>query len=94
MSVVIVGGNECMRGRYRDLCRSYNCKARVYAKMDDGLTDIGRPDLLVLFTSTVSHTMIRRALSSAKGRDVRVVRSHVASVSALRSILEEHVPKA
>ncbi len=93
MSVVIVGGNERMRGRYRDLCRAYNCKARVYAKMDDGLADIGQPDLLVLFTNTVSHTMIHRALSSARGRDVRVVRSHVASVSALRNILEKHFPK-
>lgn len=30
--------------------------------MTNGLKDIGTPDLLVLFTNTVSHKMIRSAL--------------------------------
>ena len=33
MSVVIIGGNECMERRYIDLCKSYSCKAKVYTKM-------------------------------------------------------------
>lgn len=37
MSVVIVGGNECMVRQYKELCRSYNCDARVYPKMNAGL---------------------------------------------------------
>ena len=32
MSVVIIGGNECMVGRYEKLCREYSCKAKVFAK--------------------------------------------------------------
>ena len=27
MSVVILGGNECMERRYKDLCQSYKCSA-------------------------------------------------------------------
>ena len=50
MSVVIVGGNECMIRQYKNLCSEYKCKAKVYPKMASGLKNIGTPDLLVLFT--------------------------------------------
>lgn len=90
MSVVIVGGNECMIRQYKNLCREYQCKAKVYPKMSGGLKDIGSPDLLVLFTNTVSHKMIRCALNETKGQNVRIARSHSSSISALKNILEEH----
>lgn len=51
MSVVIVGGNECMVRQYKELCREYKCKAKIYPKMTGSLKNIGIPDLLVLFTS-------------------------------------------
>lgn len=91
MSIVIVGGNECMTRQYKDLCSEYNCKAKVYPKTLNGLGNIGTPDLLVLFTGTVSHKMVRRALNEAKGRDVRIARSHTSSIAALKNILEEHI---
>lgn len=62
MSVVIVGENECMVRPYKDLCAEYGCKAKIYPKMNAGLRDIGTPDLLILFTNTVSHKMIRLVL--------------------------------
>lgn len=91
MSVVIVGGNECMIRQYKDLCNEYKCKAKIYPKMARGLKNIGTPDLLVLFTSTVSHKMIRCALSEVKGRNIKIARSHTSSIAALKSILEKHV---
>lgn len=90
MSVVIVGGNECMTRQYIDLCGEYKCKAKVYPKMASGLKKLGSPDLLVLFTNTVSHKMVRCALSETKSRNITVARSHSSSIAALRSILEEH----
>ena len=90
MSVVIVGGNECMVRQYKDLCGEYKCKAKVYPKMQSGLKNIGRPDLLVLFTNTVSHKMIRCVLSETKGHPVKIARSHSSSRAALKTILEEH----
>lgn len=90
MSVVIVGGNECMVRQYKNLCSEYKCKAKVYPKMSKGLKNIGTPDLLILFTNTVSHKMIRCALSEMKGRNVRIARSHTSSICALKGILEEH----
>ena len=93
MSVVIVGGNECMAREYKELCRRYDCKARFYPKMSGGLKNMGSPDLLVLFTSTISHTMVRCALREIKGNGTIVERSHTSSISALKSILETHVGK-
>lgn len=90
MSIVIVGGNECMIRQYINLCGEYKCKAKVYPKMTSGLKNFGSPDLLVLFTNTVSHKMVRCALSETKGRNTKIARSHSSSMAALKSILEEH----
>ena len=91
MSVVIVGGNECMTRRYKELCSDYECKAKIYTKMETGLKNMGEPDLLVLFTDTVSHKMVRFALGKIKGRNTKVARSHRSSMAALRNILDEHI---
>lgn len=93
MSVVIVGGNECMTRQYKDLCAEYRCKAKIYPKMSNGLKDIGAPDLLILFTNTVSHKMIHLVLGE-KRNGTRVARCHSSSMAALRGILEEHAAKA
>ena len=90
MSVVIIGGNECMERRYIDLCKSYSCKAKVYTKMKAGMKDIGSPDLLVLFTSTMSHKMLHCALSETRGGNTVIARSHSSSMAALKNILETH----
>ena len=91
MSVVIVGGNECMVRKYKDLCEEYQCSAKVFAKNKGSLRNkVGSPDLLVLFTSTMSHRMVRCALSETRGTDTIVARAQTSSMSALRNILEEH----
>lgn len=91
VSVVIVGGNECMTRKYKELCEEYSCKAKIYPKMHRGMKNIGSPDLLVLFTSTMSHKMLRCILSETKNRQIRIARSHTSSVAALKNILKEHV---
>ena len=90
MSVVIVGGNDCMIRQYKDLCQEYNCRAKVFTQMRDGLKErLGTPDLLVLFTSTMSHKMLRCALKEAKA-GTAIARSHSSSMDALRGILEAY----
>ena len=91
MSVVIVGGNECMERRYKDICKSYKCRAKVFTRMRDGIRDkIGAPDLLVLFTGTTSHKMVQLALSETDADTTKIVRCHSSSASALKSILETY----
>ena len=50
MSVVILGGNECMERQYSNVCRKYGCKAKVFCKpCADMKNRIGTPDLLIVF---------------------------------------------
>lgn len=67
MSVVIVGGNERMERQYKDICKRHGCRAKVFAKMPaDFKKKIGSPDLVILFTSTVSHKIVECATTEAK----------------------------
>ncbi len=88
MSIAIVGGNECMERRYIDVCKKYGYKAKVFLKTKRIREQIGSPDVLLLFTNTVSHKMVLQALSSVQGSDAKVFRSHSSSISSLSSILE------
>lgn len=91
MSVVIIGGNECMVRKYKVLCEEYQCKAKVYPKFTGALKGFGNPDLLVLFTGTVSHKMVRNALKEIRGQNTKIVRSHTSSMTALKNILEKNI---
>ena len=95
MSIVILGGNECMERRYMDLCQSYRCRAKVFIKPVGGLKNkLGDPDLTIFFTSTMSHKMLRSVLCATKGQDIPIARSHTSSMAALKNILESHVKGA
>lgn len=91
MSVVIVGGNECMVRQYEKLCKQYNCKPKVYPKMCSGLRNIGSPDLLVIFTGITSHKMVQCALKQTKNSKTQIARTQSASMSSFRKVLEENV---
>ena len=56
MSIVIIGGNERMVCQYTHICKDYGYKAKVFPKENGAIRKkIGCPDLMVLFTNTVSH---------------------------------------
>jgi len=68
MSVVIVGGHDRMVSQYKQICRNFKCKAKVFTQMSAEFgKQVGSPDLLVLFTNTVSHKMVRAAVEGARG---------------------------
>lgn len=91
MSVVILGGNECMERQYKDLCSEYKCRVKVFTKPSGGLKKkLGNPDLMIFFTNTMSHKMLRGALSELKGLDTKIEHSRSASMAALREILKKH----
>ena len=90
MSVVIIGGNECMVSRYKNMCKQYNCKAKVFAKFSQAMSgNIGSPDLMVLFTNTVSHKMVISASAEAKKNNIPVACCHSSSATALSNLLSE-----
>ena len=95
MSIVIIGGNERMVARYENLCQDYGCKAKVFVKEHGSIKKkMGCPDLLILFTSTVSHKMVISASQEAKKNRIPVAHVHTSSVSALHTILSKHCQPA
>ncbi len=89
MSIVIVGGHDRMVQQYKKICKSFHYKAKVFTQMAAGMDkQIGNPDLLVLFTNTVSHKMIKCALDGVRDTKAEIVRCHSSSGSALIEILE------
>ena len=88
MSVVIIGGHDRMVSQYKKICKQFNCKGKVFTQMPASLCkQIGSPDLIVLFTNTVSHKMVRCAVEEAERCNANVVRSHSSSKNALEEIL-------
>lgn len=94
MSVVIVGGHDRMVSQYNNICKSYKCNVKLFTQIPGRFkAQIGNPDLMILFTSTVSHKMAATAIQQAKKNGVTVARSHSSSASALKKILEIHCNK-
>ena len=91
MSIVILGGNECMERRYKDLCDSYQCQSKIFTKPSGGLRKkMGSPDLMIFFTSTMSHKMLHHANEQAKKRNIRIARCPSSSMAALKNVLDSH----
>jgi glutamate synthase domain-containing protein 2 len=91
MSVVIVGGHDRMVCEYKKICNSFNCKAKIFTQMTGSLkSQIGAPDLLILFTNTVSHKMIQSAAQEGLRKRINIAKSHTSSSTALKNILEEY----
>ena len=90
MSVVIVGGNERMAAQYEEICRCYGCKAKVFCKENGSLKrKMGVPDLLILFTNTVSHKMVISAVGEAK-RTASRGQDPFRLSAALHRLLQDH----
>ncbi len=93
MSVVIVGGNDRMATRYKDICKQYDCKAKVFIKYAAEMDKkIGSPDLAVVFTDTVSHKLLGSVSRRAQKLDFPVELCRSSSVSALKNVLAKYCP--
>ena len=85
MSIVIVGGNERMVCQYEDICKGYGCKAKVFAKEKGAMKKkIGAPDLMILFTGTVSHKMVNCAVEEAKKKYAKEAKERWGDTEAYR----------
>ena len=87
MNIVIVGGNERMVCQYSEICKNHGCKAKIFVKENGMKKKLGCPDLLILFTKTVSHAMVNSVLKDARRGNVPVARVRSSSVAALNQTL-------
>ena len=84
MSVVIVGGHDRMVQQYKQVCKAHRCK-----EAGNLGNQIGSPDAIIIFTNTVSHQMVKSAVTEAEKANADVIRCHTSSKSALNDILEK-----
>lgn len=80
-----------MVAQYNTICKSYKCNLKLFTQTTGRFKEqIGSPDLVILFTNTVSHTMVNTAIKQAKKNGAAIARSHSSSASALKKILATH----
>lgn len=95
MNIVIVGGHDCMHCRYKQICKKHGCKCKVFTQCPaDFQNQIGSPDMIIVFTKTVAHKMLKCASKQAgrTGTEIKYVNS--SSANALQAILNEHFQRA
>jgi hypothetical protein len=89
MSVVIIGGNEKMEEQYRHVCEIHNYKAKIFTKAHGQFRDqIGHPELIILFTSTVAHKMAATAHKEAKKNGIPIRYVNSSSLNALEHVFD------
>lgn len=80
-----------MATRYKDICESYKCKAKIFTQMPANFDrKIGTPDLVVVFTNTCSHKMAIQVNQKAEKHNFQVAKIHNASVNALKTVLAQY----
>lgn len=90
MNIVIVGGNDCMHRQYKEICKKYGCKCKVFTQCPANFQNrIGSPEMIIVFTKTVAHKMLQCACRQAEmtGTKIRYVNS--SSANALADVLAE-----
>ncbi len=91
MSIVIIGGHDRMVCQYKNICKNYNCKFKIFTQIPGRFKEqIGCPDLIILFTNTVSHKMVSLAVKQAEKNKITIARSHSSSKTSLEDILNKH----
>ncbi len=89
MCVLILGGHECMEKDYKAMLGEKGYNTKIYTKMPSGLKKrIGNPDAIVLFTSTISHSMAEMAIRDAKRKKIPVIKVRNSSKVAFSSCIE------
>lgn len=92
MSVVIIGGHDRMVRNYKEICKKHNCKVKVFTHLTAQMSSqIGCPDLMILFTNTMSHKMVHCAVAEANKNGADLIRCHTSSGSALNEILQSRI---
>ncbi len=91
MSVVIVGGHDRMNCRYKEICKKHGCKCKVFTQCPANFQNqIGSPDIVIVFVSTVAHKMLNMASVQAKKTGAHVVHCASSSACALENALSQY----
>lgn len=90
MSIVLVGGHDRMHDEYKAIGGKHGHRIKVFTQMPPRFNkSIGEPDVIVLFTSTVSHKMVLTAVKEAKKKNIPVIRCGTSSGNSLEETLKQ-----
>ena len=90
MSFVLVGGHDRMYREHIKIGKAKGHKIKLFTQLPAQLVkNIGLPDAMLIFTSTVSHKRMLIAGREAKRKQIPVVKSHCSSGVALKRSIKE-----
>lgn len=90
MSIILVGGHDRMSGQYKLIASKYGVKMKIYNKLPPRFSkSIGSPDVIVLFTDTVSHKMANIASKEARKKSIPVELCHNSSQNTFESKIKK-----
>lgn len=91
MSIVIVGGHDRMHCKYKEICKKFGCKCKVFTQCPANFRNqIGSPDMVIVFTKTVAHKMLATASIQAEKSGAVVRHCNSSSACALNDVLCEY----
>lgn len=91
MNIVIVGGHDCMHCQYKQICKRFGCKCKVFTQCPANFQgQIGTPELIVVFTKTVAHKMLKSAAKQAERTGCSISYVHSSGAVALQDALNQH----
>lgn len=91
MHIVIVGGHDCMHCQYKQICKKYGCKCKVFTQCPANFQNqIGSPEMIVVFTRTVAHKMLQVVSKQAEKTGTVIAYVHSSSANALHTVLSQH----
>ncbi len=94
MNIVIVGGHDCMHCTYKQICKKHGCKCKVFTQCPANFQNqIGSPEIIIVFTKTVAHKMLKCALKQAQRTNTDILYVNSSSANALQAALSEHFKK-
>ena len=95
MSIVIVGGHDRMHCKYKEICKKFGCKCKVFTQCPaDFKNKIGCPNMVVVFTSTVAHKMVTIAAQQAEKNGAYIKHCHSSSGTALQEAIKDYLGTA
>ena len=77
--------------RYKEICKKYGCKCKIFTQCPANLkSQIGSPDMVIVFTKTVAHKMLHTASLQAEKSGAVVKHCNSSSACALNEVLFQY----
>ncbi|MCR4692999.1 MAG: DUF2325 domain-containing protein, partial [Firmicutes bacterium] len=75
-----------------EICKRFGCKCKVFTQCPaDFQNQIGSPDMIIVFTKTVAHKMLKTVSLKASKTGIEVKYCNSSSVCALKECLNSHL---